>query len=118
MQLATAVGTAAPAGQGSVLGAFLPFAIVLGVMYFIVIRPQNVQRKKRDQVIASHRKGTGVDTIGGQFGEGVDIKDDALILNVSTGSEKVTVRTTKWAVQDVIGKDNAPKEKEQSQGQA
>ena len=62
MQLATAVGTAAPAGQGSVLGAFLPVAIVLDVMYFIVIRPQNVQRKKRDQMIANLRKGNRVVT--------------------------------------------------------
>ena len=41
----------------------------------------------------------------------VDIKDDALILNVHR-FEKVTVRPPSSS-SDVIGKDNAPKEKEE-----
>jgi preprotein translocase subunit YajC len=113
MQLATAIGTAAPAtGTGSLLGALMPFAILLGVMYFMVIRPQKAQQKKRETMMANLRKGNRIVTVGGIFGEIIDIKDDAVIVNVSQGPERIVVRMAKWAVQDVIGKDNSPKEKE------
>jgi len=88
----------------------MPFAILLGVMYFMVIRPQKAQQKKRETMMANLRKGNRIVTVGGLFGEIIDIKDDAVIANVAQGAERMVVRMAKWAVQDVIGKDNAPKE--------
>ncbi|HHY98713.1 MAG TPA: preprotein translocase subunit YajC, partial [Firmicutes bacterium] len=41
-------------------------------------------------------------TVGGIYGEIVDIKEDALILKIA---DNVNVRTTKSAVGSVLGKD-------------
>lgn len=114
MQLASATGAAAtPAAGGSLIGALLPFAILLGVMYFMVIRPQKTQQKKRDEMLANLRKGNRIVTIGGLYGEIIDIKEDALLVNVAQAGDRFVARFAKWAIQDVIGKDNQPKEKDQ-----
>ncbi|MBP7868615.1 MAG: preprotein translocase subunit YajC, partial [Firmicutes bacterium] len=88
----------------------------IGVMYFMVIRPQKTQQKKREEMMAGLRKGNRIVSIGGLHGEILDIKDDVLLVNVSEQSEKVIIRVAKWAVQEVIGKDNQPKEKDQVAG--
>jgi len=94
----------------------LPFVVLIGVMYFMVIRPQKTQQKKREEMMAGLRKGNRIVSIGGLYGEILDIKDDALLVNVVDQGEKVIVRVAKWAVQEVIGKDNQPKEKDQAAG--
>ncbi|NPV80094.1 MAG: preprotein translocase subunit YajC [Firmicutes bacterium] len=72
------------------------------VFYFMLIRPQQIQQKKRQEMLASLRKGNHVVTVGGIYGEIVDIKEDALILKIA---DNVNVRTTKSAVGSVLGKD-------------
>ncbi|HHY99350.1 MAG TPA: preprotein translocase subunit YajC, partial [Firmicutes bacterium] len=71
------------------------------VFYFMLIRPQQIQQKKRQEMLASLRKGNHVVTVGGIYGEIVDIKEDALILKIA---DNVNVRTTKSAVGSVLGK--------------
>lgn len=115
MAIAAAAAPGAASGQ-SLIGMLLPFAVLIGVMYFMVIRPQKTQQKKREEMMAGLRKGNRVVSIGGLYGEILDIKDDALLINVADQGERVVVRLTKWAVQEVIGKDNQPKEKDQAAG--
>ena len=115
MAIAAAAAPGAASGQ-SLIGMLLPFAVLIGVMYFMVIRPQKTQQKKREEMMAGLRKGNRIVSIGGLYGEILDIKDDALLVNVVDQGEKVIIRVAKWAVQEVIGKDNQPKEKDQVAG--
>lgn len=101
------------AGQApSLLGALLPFVVLMVLFYFMLIRPQKKQQQQRDAMIAGLRKGNRVTTIGGIYGEIIDIKDDAVLLNIAGQGERLVVRLAKWGVQDVLGKENAGKEKE------
>ncbi|HHY62079.1 MAG: preprotein translocase subunit YajC [Bacillota bacterium] len=103
----------AQAGQApSLLGALLPFVVLMLLFYFMIIRPQKKQQQQRDAMIAGLRKGNRITTIGGIYGEIVDIKDDAVLLNVASQGERLIVRVAKWGVQDVLGKDNVAKDKE------
>ncbi|MCR4425882.1 MAG: preprotein translocase subunit YajC [Firmicutes bacterium] len=98
-----------PAGQTqSLFSALLPFVILLVVFYFMLIRPQQAQKKKREQMLAGLRKGNRIITIGGIHGEILDIKDDVMTVNISDQPDKVVVRFSRWAVQEVLGKENQP----------
>lgn len=96
--------------QASPLGLLLPLAVMFAIFYFMLIRPQQAQQKKRNQMLASLRKGNHVVTVGGIFGEIVDIKEDALLLKIA---DNVTIRVTKGAVGSVLGKEPKPAKQEE-----
>jgi len=57
-------------GQGSQSGlqAFLPFALIMAVIYFLMIRPQSKRQKEKQKMLSDLKKGDHVITIGGIHG--------------------------------------------------
>ena len=82
-----------------IIGPILPFALVLVVMYFLMIRPQKKKDKQLQDLRNSLEIGDNVTTIGGIVGRVVAIKDETIVLE--TGTERNKVRVKRWAVQDV-----------------
>lgn len=76
---------------GGLLG-FLPFILILVVVYFLMMRPQMKQRKEREIMLANLKKGDKVVTSGGIHGTitGFKEKDSTLILTVGK-NVKLTV---------------------------
>ncbi|GBG94584.1 preprotein translocase subunit YajC [Ligilactobacillus salitolerans] len=66
----------AGAGAGGGLSTILIFVVFIGLMYFMMIRPQKKQQDKRKQMMDSMKKGDSVVTIGGLHGV-IDSIDDA-----------------------------------------
>jgi preprotein translocase subunit YajC len=56
------------AQQGSMVSSLVMLALMFGIFYFFLIRPQQVQQKKRKEMLDSLRKGNTVITIGGIYG--------------------------------------------------
>ena len=50
------------------LGAFLPFIAMFGIMYFLLIRPQKKQQEQVKNMLDSLGEGDSVVTIGGLHG--------------------------------------------------
>lgn len=50
------------------IGAFLPFIVMIGIMYFLLIRPQKKQQEKTQNMLDSLKPGDSVVTIGGLHG--------------------------------------------------
>ena len=48
-----------------ILAQLLPFVFLIGIMYFIIIRPQNQQAKKHQEMIETLAKGDKIVTSGG-----------------------------------------------------
>ena len=48
-----------------ILAQLLPFVFLIGIMYFIIIRPQNQQAKKHQEMIEALTKGDKIVTSGG-----------------------------------------------------
>jgi preprotein translocase subunit YajC len=46
----------------------VPFAAVIAIFYFLVIRPQNKQQKERDEMLKNLKIGDKVLTAGGHYG--------------------------------------------------
>lgn len=95
---------AAPAQQGG--GSLVPFlfqlAAIMAIFYFLMIRPQQKQRKQLEMAVMGLKKGDGVVTTGGIVGEVVHIKEQAESGKAAKGMDDlVTVRTgdTKVVIQ-------------------
>lgn len=45
--------------------SFLPFIVLMGIMYFMLIRPQKKQAEKKQDMLSNMQPGDSVVTIGG-----------------------------------------------------
>ena len=68
------------------------------LMYFMMIRPQNKQRKEHETMISALREGDDVQTIGGIFGSITRIKSKTVYLRIS---DKVEIEILKSAIAGV-----------------
>ncbi|MFV2020043.1 preprotein translocase subunit YajC [Micromonospora sp. LOL_023] len=77
------------AQDGGAGGAsFMPILMIgllFGVMYFMMIRPQQKRRKEAEQMQSSIGPGDEVVTIGGLYGTVASIDDETVMLEVSPG---------------------------------
>jgi len=69
--------------------SILPFVLIFVVMYFLIIRPQRSQLKKRGEMLAAIRRGDTVVTGGGFVGKVTKVIDDNE-LEIDLGGAKVT----------------------------
>ena len=56
--------------------SILPFVLIFVIMYFLIIRPQRQQLKKRGEMLAAVRRGDTVVTGGGLIGKVTKVIDD------------------------------------------
>ena len=78
-----------PASQAASL-LYSPFFMVLVLMtlfYFLVLRPQTTERKKRDDMLGGIQRGDRVLTRGGIYGTVADIRDQILILKINENNK-------------------------------
>ena len=98
---------AAPAMDNSPMARFfgggmsfpVMMALMFAILYFIVIRPQNAEKKKLQQRIESLKKGDKVITTSGMFATVVSIESDRAILRIS---EETKVEFSKTAIAQVL----------------
>ncbi len=84
------------AGGSEMLISVLPFVLIFVIMYFLIIRPQRAQMKKREEMLKNIRRGDQVVTGGGLVGKVTKVVDERGEVEVDLGnSVKVTaVRAT------------------------
>lgn len=83
----------ATAGFGSLL---LPVVVMLAMLYFMMIRPENKRKKQAEEMRNSLKKGDQITTIGGIVGRIVQVTDNNII--IETSDDRVRMELTKWAV--------------------
>ncbi len=72
------------------------FAVLIGVFYFFLIRPENKKKKKIAEMRNSLTVGDDITTIGGMIGKIVSIKDDTITFE--TGEDRVRIQVMRWAI--------------------
>jgi preprotein translocase subunit YajC len=80
---------AAPAGGGAF--TMLPLLLLIPLMYFVMIRPQQKRQKQWQEMLGSIKTGDKVTTAGGIRGIILSIKDDAIIIRVAPDNIKIEV---------------------------
>ncbi len=92
---------AAGAPQGGGMGMLLFPIILIGVMYFLMIRPQMKRAKEHKGMLDKLSKGDEVITSGGIAGVITDIGENFITVEVA---ENVRLRVQKAAVGNVLPK--------------
>jgi preprotein translocase subunit YajC len=92
MTLIPVLAQAAP-GAGDFLGMVLPLVLIMGVFYFLLIRPQQQKAKAHQEQLTKVAKGDTVVTHGGLIGKVVKLVDDhELLVEVGKGVEVRVLR--------------------------
>ena len=65
---------------GGLIGTILIWVGVMAVMYFLMMRPQQKEQKKKDLMLSELAVGDTVLTTSGFYGTVIDIADDTVIV--------------------------------------
>lgn len=98
--LMAAETTGATGGNGgSFLTMLLPFAFIILIMYFLVMRPESKRKKQAEEMRNNLKKGDWLTTIGGLYGRVVAITDRTVV--IETSEDRVRVEFLKSAIGNV-----------------
>jgi preprotein translocase subunit YajC len=90
-------GTAAQGGSGGLLANLMgnplvPIILMLGVMWFFLIRPQQKKQKEHRDMLGNLKKGDRIITTGGLYGRITGLTDATLTLEIA---DKVRVKVSR-----------------------
>ncbi|MBR5839735.1 MAG: preprotein translocase subunit YajC [Victivallales bacterium] len=119
--LAQAAGGASAGGGMGATGQFLIFIPILGIMYFLMIRPQQQKQKQQAEMLKRLKVGDKVRTVGGVLGTIKYVSEQTVKLEVAPNTvieflrgavDKVMEDTASDASKKDDKKDDTKKEKE------
>lgn len=87
---------AAESTGGGLMGTVIMLAVMLGVFYFLMIRPENKRKKEAEKMRSNIKVGDEITTIGGIVGKVVNVKDDKFV--IETSADQVRIEFAKWAL--------------------
>ena len=77
---------AQPNGSMSLIFGIVYVVVIVGFMYFVMLKPQKKQERERQEIVNSVEVGDSVLTTAGFYGVVIDVTDDMAI--VEFGSNK------------------------------
>ena len=90
----------------------LMLIVMVAIMYFLMIRPENKRKKKAQEMRDSLKKGDIITSIGGIIGRIVSVGKDTIV--IETSADRVRIEFTKWAVSSVgVQSGEQPEEKKE-----
>lgn len=89
-------------GSGFDVMALLPFVLIFGVFYFLILRPQQQKLRKHQNMLSNLRRGDRVVTNGGLIGTISKIVDESEVqLEVA---DNVRIRQVRGMITEVLAK--------------
>lgn len=83
------------AGGGSLIWSLLPFVLIFGIFYFLVILPQKRQKQQLQDMISQLKNGDEIVTNGGVIGTIKEVRETSYIIQ---SAEKSFLEIGKQAV--------------------
>lgn len=74
-------------GGGMDMSFFVVIIITFGILYFLVMRPQQKEQQRHREMLKNLKKGDEVVTIGGIYGKIIEIEDTTVELKISEGTK-------------------------------
>lgn len=93
---------AGPGGVPEALNMFIYMALILGILYFMMIRPQQRKEKERRKMIDSVTSGQRVLFSGGIIGTVTNVKESILVIKIA---DNVKIEVARGAVTRVLDRD-------------
>ncbi len=92
----------APPSSTPALFQLTPFLLIGLIFYFLLIRPQQKQRREHDALIKGIERGDQVVTTGGLHGKVTGVTDDVLTLEIAAlKGERVRVKQQRSRIESV-----------------
>ena len=101
---AIVIGLSQPAAgqQPNVFVSMLPFVLMLGIFYFLVLRPMQKRQSKVKDFQSSLKVGDRVITTSGIYGQITKLGDQSLKLQIA---DKITIEIARAAVGGLQGQE-------------
>ena len=90
-------------------GSFFWLIVLLLFMYFMLVRPQQKQRKLRQEMLDNLKVGDKIVTVGGLYGKIVKLYDETMKLEIA---DNFRVKMQRMAVNFVIDEEEEKAAKE------
>jgi preprotein translocase subunit YajC len=97
-------------GGASGIMSFAPFILIIGIFYFLIIRPQNKKQKETQKMLSALKKGDKVVTIGGIHGTIASVKESTVIVRVD---DTIKMEFSRSAISTVTAQKEEKDEDEQ-----
>jgi len=81
---------------------FLPFAVILGIFYFLILMPMNRRKKKIEEFQAALKVGDRVVTTSGMYGQITKVNDSSVQVQVA---DKVRIEFSRQAIGGYQGQE-------------
>jgi preprotein translocase subunit YajC len=96
-----AYAQAAPGAMDMLNSLLIPTMLIIGIMYFLMIRPQQRRLKEHRDMVAGIRRGDTIVTSGGILGKVTKVEDNELQVEIADG---VRIKLLRSTVSEVRGK--------------
>ena len=97
IQFAYAADGTTAAGAGNMTSTIIMIVVMIAIFYFLLIRPEN--KRKKQEMRNSLKKGDWLTTIGGIYGRVVSITDRTVV--IETSEDRVRMEFVKSAIGSV-----------------
>ncbi|MCL2077066.1 MAG: preprotein translocase subunit YajC [Oscillospiraceae bacterium] len=94
--LTPAPADGAPPAGGGIFSLLFPLVLMVGVIYFLLIKPQSKRQKTEKNMRDNLQIADEVVTVGGIIGRVLSIKDDTVL--IETGGDRTRIRVLKSAI--------------------
>jgi preprotein translocase subunit YajC len=85
--------------EGSLVSTLIMFAVIIGIFYFMILRPQQKRAKERQKMLDAVKKGDKVITASGVHGTVAGLDEKTLLLQVA---ENVKIKYERSAIGSIV----------------
>jgi len=69
--------------EGGLLSTLIMFGLIIGIFYFLILRPQQKKQKERQRLLESVKKGDKIVTAGGLHGTVAGLDEKTVLIQVA-----------------------------------
>ncbi len=70
-------------GGGEIYSTIIMFALIIGIFYFMIIRPQQKRQKEREALLTQIKKGDKIITSGGIHGKVLAVEEKTMLVEIA-----------------------------------
>ena len=85
--------------EGSLVSTLIMFALIIGIFYFMILRPQQKRAKERQKMLEAVKKGDKVITASGVHGTVAGLDEKTLLLQVA---DNVKIKYERSAIGSIV----------------
>ena len=94
------LGLLQAAPEASPFGMLVPMGAIFLIFYFLLIRPQQKQKRQQEAMLKAIERGDSVVTSGGLHGKVTGVTDDVLTLDIAgVKGERVRVKVARGRIE-------------------